>query len=35
MGGKIIENEAKTILNKGIEQGIEKRALGIRYKYPE
>jgi hypothetical protein len=35
MGGKIIEYEAKTILNKGIEQGIEKRALGIRYKYPE
>ncbi len=27
MGGKIIEYEAKTILNKGIEQGIEKGRL--------
>ena len=27
MGGKIIEYEAKTILNKGIEQGIEQGRL--------
>ena len=27
MGGKIIEYEAKTILNKGIERGIEKGRL--------